>query len=94
MTNVSPRRARTVRTLPHDKQTHKLPTQRCVLWLPERRAYLCSVDPIKAEFETVTAPQHAWQLDDEDAEALGLVFHEMTGLRVALRPYYPTGAAQ
>ena len=74
-----------------DKQTHKLPLQQCVLWLPDRRAYLCRVDPCRAEFETVAAPQHAWRLDDEAAEAVGLVFHEMTGLRVALRPYVSTG---
>lgn len=86
------RRSRCVRSVPrHDKQTHKLPPQQCVLWLPDRRAYLCRVDPCRAEFETVTAPQHAWQLDDEAAEAVGLVFSEMTGLRVALRPFVSTG---
>lgn len=93
MAYASPRRVRTARTAPrHDKATHKLPPQQCVLYLPDRRAYLCRVDPTKAEFETVTAPQHAWQLEDEKAEAVGLVFHEMTGLRVALRPYVATGA--
>ncbi|HSV70290.1 MAG TPA: hypothetical protein VLI72_09265 [Methylibium sp.] len=76
----------------HAKQTHKLPPQQCVLWLPERRAYLCRIDPTHAVFETVTTPQHAWQLADEEAEAVGLVFREMTGLRVALRPYVANAA--
>ena len=83
---------RTRGTASLDKKTHKLPPQQCVLWLPDRRAYLLSVEPTQAVFETVTAPQEAWQLADEDAEALGLVFHEMTGLRVALRPYVATAA--
>ncbi|WP_421880798.1 hypothetical protein [Methylibium sp.] len=89
---IAARCRRRVRAVtPEHKQTHKLPTQQCVLYLPDRGAYLCRVDPCRAEFETVTAPQHAWQLEEEDAEAVGLVFHEMTGLRVALRPYVSTG---
>ncbi|GAB4565664.1 MAG: hypothetical protein Tsb007_37160 [Rhizobacter sp.] len=94
MNHASPRRASRARSAVQDgKQTHKLPPQQCVLWLPERHAYLLRVDPSKAEFETVTAPQHAWQLEDDDAEALGLAFRELTGLRVALRPFYaPTNA--
>lgn len=94
MNHAAPRRAPRARSAVQDgKQTHKLPPQQCVLWLPERHAYLLRLDPSKAEFETVTAPQHAWQLEDDDAEALGLAFRELTGLRVALRPFYaPTNA--
>ena len=92
MAHMSPRRVRSTRTATlQDKATHKLPPQQCVLYLPDRRAYLCRVDPTQAEFETVTAPQHAWQLEDEEAEAVGLAFSATTGLRVALRPFISLG---
>lgn len=94
MTHASPRRAQSAgRTHPDDKQTHKLPSQLCVLWLPERNAYLRRIDPGTAAFEVVAAPQAALRLEDEAAEAQGLAFRELTGLRVALRPFVaPTNA--
>ena len=90
MANMSPRRVRIARpkaTKP--KQTHKLEAQQCVLWLPDRQAYLLNADLTKPAFQTVAAPALAWHLEDEEAEALGLAFSDTTGLRVALRPYRP-----
>ena len=90
MAHMSPRRVRTVRAIPaRPKLTHKLEPQQCVLWLPDRQAYLLNADLTKPAFQTVTAPALAWQLEDEEAEALGLAFSDTTGLRVALRPYRP-----
>ena len=93
MDHMSPRRVRNARPDLQDKATHKLPPQQCVLYLPDRRAYLVRVDPRSAAFETVTTPHQACQLEDEQAEALGLSFRELTGLRVALRPYFATAGA-
>lgn len=94
MANASPRRAQTAHNSHRcNKQTHKLPSQLCVLWLPQRSAYLRHIDLSTAAFETVAHPHAAWQLEDEEAEAQGLAFRELTGLRVALRPFVaPTNA--
>lgn len=94
MANASPRRAQTAHKSNRcDKQTHKLPSQLCVLWLPQRSAHLRHIDPSTAAFETVATPHAALQLDDEEAETQGLAFRKLTGLRVALRPFVaPTNA--
>lgn len=94
MDHMSPRRVRNARRpAPQDKATHKLPPQQCVLYLPDRRAYLARVNLLSAEFETVTTPLQALKLEDEQAEALGLDVQDVTGLRVALRPYHATVGA-
>jgi hypothetical protein len=89
MLNRAPRRA-AARANPAQKQTHKLPTQRCLLWLPALGRYLLQVDPIACTFTTVEQPAEAWQLDEEEAEAVCLVLRGLTGQAATVRPYFPS----
>ncbi|TAL22675.1 MAG: hypothetical protein EPO01_08680 [Aquabacterium sp.] len=87
MPNRAHRRA-AARANPSQKQTHKLPTQRCLLWLPASGGYLLRVDPIAHTFTTVEQPAEAWHLDEDEAEAVCLVFRDLTGLPATVRPYF------
>lgn len=87
MSNRAQRRAE-ARACPSLKQTHKLPSQRCLLWLPASGRYLLQVDPAAQTFTTVEQPAEAWHLDEDEAEAVCLAFRGLTGLPATVRPYF------
>ena len=70
----------------HDKQSHRLTPQACVLWVPVMRGYLESFSP--NGFRVVEVPGLARLYNEDEATTAALAFREVTGLRVAIRPYY------
>lgn len=73
-----------------DKRTEHLPTPRCVLWLPERRAYLRAADLATRELSTVASADQALQLADEAASGLAGDLMAATGARVQVRAFCST----
>ncbi len=74
---------------PDGKQTHKLPPMPCVLWLPQYRAYLRSLDLFSASFKTCSSAEGAMRLGDDAAALLAQDLIDVTGVRVQLRAYRP-----
>lgn len=72
------------------KQTHKLPAMPCVLWLPQYRAYLRTLDLFTATFTTSPTAEGAMRLGEEQAEAVGQDLIDVTGVRVQVRAYHRT----
>ncbi len=70
----------------HDKQSHRLAPQACVLWVPVMRGYLESFSP--SAFRVVELPGLARLYDEDEATTAALAFREVTGMSVAIRPYY------
>ena len=66
------------------KLTHRLPPQVCVLYVPDR-GYVAGLVP--QTFRIVEDVAQATPYIDDEASTVALAFREMTGLRVAIRPY-------
>ncbi len=69
-----------------DKQTHKLPPQTCVVWVPDVSGYAANFGP--GIFQVVSHPEFAYHLGEDEAENLALALRMQLGLRAAIRPYY------
>ncbi|TAK86601.1 MAG: hypothetical protein EPO09_19530 [Aquabacterium sp.] len=70
------------------KQTHKLASMPCVLWLPDYRAYLKTINLSAAAFTVCQYPDEALRLSEAQAEAVGQDLIDITGVRVHLRPFH------
>jgi len=70
----------------HEKQSHRLPPQVCTLYVPEARGYVAAFWP--NGFRVVEIAELARLYIEDDATSAALAFRELTGLRVAIRPYY------
>lgn len=70
------------------KHTHKLPSMPCVLWLPDFRAYVLSVDLFRGTFTTCPNAEGAMRLDEDKADTLGQALIDATGVRLHLRAYH------
>ncbi|NCT85461.1 MAG: hypothetical protein GXC94_20095 [Comamonadaceae bacterium] len=70
------------------KQTHKLPPMPCVLWLPDYRAYLRSLDLLHASFKTCPNVDGAMRLAEDQAAALAQDLIDLTAVRVELRAFH------
>lgn len=81
--NRTERRAHRAR---HEKQSHRLPPQVCTLYVPEARGYVADFSP--TGFHVVEVAELARLYIEDDATSAALTFREITGLRVAIRPYY------
>ncbi len=67
-----------------EKRTHRLAPEVCVLHVPGR-GYVAGFLP--STFRVVSDISEATPYIDDEATSAALAFHEMTGLRVAIRPY-------
>jgi hypothetical protein len=76
---------------PSGKQTHKLPPMPCVLWLPEHRAYLRSLDLLRASFKTCPNAEGAMRLGDDMAVLVAQDLIDVTGVRVHVRAFHLAG---
>lgn len=70
------------------KQTHKLQPMVCVLWLPDYRAYLRSLDLLSASFKTCPNVEGAMRLAEDQAAALAQDLIDVTAVRVELRAFH------
>lgn len=70
------------------KRTHKLPAMPCVLWLPDYRAYLLTLDLLRAAFKTCPNVEGAMRLDEDQATALAQDLIDVTGVRVEVRAFH------
>jgi len=80
---------RTERRIPRawpEKQTYKLPPQRCALWVPEAGGYIQHFSP--TGFSVVDCAALARVYSEDEAASAALAFREITGLRVVVRPVY------
>lgn len=73
-----------------EKLTHCLTKQTCVLWVPDMKGYLAEFSPTK--FRIMETPALARHYNEDEATSAALSFREVTGLRAAVRPYYPCKA--
>lgn len=69
------------------KRTHKLPPMPCVLWLPDYRAYVRTVNLMRATFTVSPNAEGAMRLSEDQAHAVGEDLVATTGVRVQLRAY-------
>lgn len=69
-----------------EKLSHKLEKQPCVLWVPDMRGYVVAFSPIALNVSETAALAHHYTEDEVSSAAM--TFREITGLRVAVRPYY------
>lgn len=74
------------------KQTHKLPPMLCVLWLPDYRAYLLTLDLLRAAFKTCPNVEGAMRLEEDQATALAQDLIDVTGVRVEVRAFHYASA--
>lgn len=75
----------------HEKQSHRLAPQVCTLYVPEARGYVAEFSA--SGFRVVEIADLARQYVEDEATSAALTFRELTGLRVAIRPYYSQQAA-
>jgi len=61
--------------------------QVCALWVPAACGYVADFHP--KGFRTVEYADFAKHYTEDEAASAAITFHEITGLRVAVRPYYP-----
>lgn len=76
------------------KHTHKLAPMPCVLWLPDYRAYVRSIDLMTASFTTCPNAEGAMRLGDEQAQFVGQDLIEVTGVRLHVRAFHPAHSAR
>ena len=69
----------------HEKQSHRLTPQVCALWVPDYGGYLAGFSP--KSFWVVEFAELAHLYVEDEATTAALAFREITGLRVAIRPY-------
>jgi hypothetical protein len=69
-----------------DRQSHRLPPQVCTLYVPEAGGYLADFTP--NGFRLVEMAELARLYVDDEATSAALAFRELTGMRVAVRPFY------
>lgn len=63
----------------------------CVLWLPERRAYVRSAEVLQGQVSTTDRPTEARRYRPDAAAVASLYLRHQTGLRVELRPCHHDG---
>ncbi len=68
------------------KHSHRLTPQACVLYVPAMRGYLEHFSA--TGFRTVELPDLARHYTEDEVSSAALSFRELTGLQVAVRPYY------
>ena len=69
------------------KHSHRrIIPQACVLYVPAMRGYLEHFSP--TSFRTVEFPHLARHYTEDEVTSAALTFRELTGLQVAVRPYY------
>lgn len=73
------------RTEPY-KQSYRLTPQTCALWVPDACGYITDFSP--TGFRVVEYAGLARHYNEDEAASAALAFHEVTGLRVAVRPVY------
>lgn len=67
------------------RQSHRLPPQVCTLYVPDAGGYV--TDFSASGFRVVESAALAKLYIDDEATSAALAFRELTGLRVAVRPY-------
>lgn len=77
---------RCLRASRHEKRSHCLPPQVCMLYVPDAGGYVADFSP--KGFRVVESPGLAKLYIEDDATSAARTFREITGLRVAVRPYY------
>ena len=85
------RRAHERETRKTARHSYKLPPQICALWIPEARGYLTEFSP--SGFHVIEYAELAKHYTEDEASSAALAFHDITGLRVAVRPYFDHSAA-
>lgn len=60
----------------------------CVLWLPDYRAYLLSLNLLNASFKTCPNVEGAMRLAEDQAAALAQDLIDVTAVRVELRAFH------
>jgi len=70
----------------NEKQSHRLTPQVCTLWVPDAGGYLAEFSA--KSFRVVEVAELARLYVEDEATSAALAFREMTGLRVAIRPYH------
>jgi hypothetical protein len=73
------------------RDTHRMPPQICTLYVPAAGGYLADFGP--TSFRVVEDAELARLYVEDEASSAALTFREVTGLRVAIRPYYCPHAA-
>lgn len=68
------------------KQTHKLPHQTCVLWIPDAPGYAANFGPDGVKVSS--NPDLACHLTEDQAEQIALRMRQQLGMRASIRPYY------
>jgi hypothetical protein len=71
------------------KQSHRLAPQVCTLYVPQAAGYVTEFSP--TGFRVVEFAELARLYTEDEASSAALAFREVTGLRVAIRPFYPRG---
>lgn len=91
--NRSHRRAlaRTRRPDRQDKQSHRLTPQVCTLYVPQMQGYVSDFSP--SGFRVIEFPELARLYTEDEASSAALAFRDVTGLRVAIRPFHCRNAA-
>lgn len=73
-------------TIHREKLSHKLEKQSCVLWVPDMRGYVTAFSP--SAFNVVENAYFARHYTEDEVSSAAMTFREITGLRVAVRPYH------
>ena len=83
----APARLESRRQIPERrKHSHRVPPQRCALWVPEHCGYVAEFGA--SGFRVVEYAELARHYDEDEAASMAIAFREVTGLRVAVRPVY------
>jgi len=82
-----------VADFPAPKQTHKLASMLCSLWLRDLGGYLRTFDLITHRVNVTGDPHEALCLPEDDAEQIGQDIIDAIGYRVELRPYRAASVA-
>lgn len=70
------------------KQSHRLPAERCALYVPEAGSYVADFSANRLSL--VESIDLARPYTDDAATTAALSFRQVTGLRVAVRPLHGT----
>lgn len=68
------------------RASHRLAPQACTLWVPAEQGYLVGFSP--RGFHVADCAELAKIYYEDEATSAALAFREITGLRVAVRPFY------
>jgi hypothetical protein len=89
--NRTQRRAQARESGKIPRHSYKLQPQICALWIPAAKGYLAEFSP--SGFRVMGCAELAMLYTDDEASSAALAFHDITGLRVAVRPYYDHSTA-